>query len=137
LLLGSLLCSVHFGAFFSERFRTSFHDVAFDFAPADEERALAFRRITASIPPDASVSAGEYEGPQLARRRLLALKTGIEGADYVIYSRRSLRWGGDEEVERVLREGEYGVVDTVGDFTLLARDHATDENRRARRRLRR
>jgi hypothetical protein len=83
------------------------------------------------------VSAGEYEGAHLARRgTLTSLKAGCQGADYVIYSPRSLRWGGREDVERALRTGAYGVVGLDADMGLLARDHDTARNAEALRLLR-
>jgi hypothetical protein len=89
------------------------------------------------IPDDASVSAGEYEGPHVARRAtLISLKAGCQGADYVIYSRRSLHWGGGHDVENALRNGEYGLVGLEADMALLARDHDTARNDEALRHLR-
>lgn len=137
LCLGSLVSTVHFGAFLRERFRTSFHEVSFDWSAEDGARKAGFERLRAHIPDAASVSAGEYEGPWLARRdSLFALKAGASGADFVVYSARSLRWGGRDEVLRALRGSEYGVVDVQGDLTLLGKGHSTAQNGEALRRLR-
>ncbi len=62
-LLGSAIVSIHFGAFFGDRFKTSFHEVSFDWTTKDAELRAAFQKLAEQIPSTASVSAGEYEGP--------------------------------------------------------------------------
>ncbi|HKO92007.1 MAG TPA: DUF2079 domain-containing protein [Polyangiaceae bacterium] len=134
----SLVSTLHFGAFFVDAYRTSFHDLNFEWGPGDIELQQAFERLAVQIPDDASVSAGEYEGAHLARRStLISLKAGCQGADYVIYSPRSLRWGDQGDVERALRTGAYGVVGLEADLGLLARDYDTARNTEALRLLRR
>jgi len=128
-LFASLVSTLHLGAFFRSRFQTSFHDVPVEWHNSDAELGQAFERLAAQIPSDASVCAGEHEGPHLARRRtLLSLKYGCQGADYVVYSPRSLQWGGKEHVLAALQTGGYGVVDLAGDLVLLARDHDPSGN---------
>jgi uncharacterized membrane protein len=136
MLLATLVCTLHFGAFFVSSFRTSFHEVSFDWSPGDAQRRADFDAIAALVPADARLSAGEYEGPQLARRAwLVALKQGIFGADYVLYSRRSLRWGGAPALREALASGGYGVLDARGDFVLLGKGASTARNAEAARQL--
>jgi uncharacterized membrane protein len=136
MLVATAVSSVHFGAFVPGTFRTSFHEVSFDWKEDDARRQAAFRALAARIPKEASVVAGEYEGAHLAaRRELRAVKEGLHAATYVIYSRRSLRWGGREAIEDALRAGTYGVVKRQGDLTLLERGLDTSKNADARRRL--
>lgn len=136
LLFGSLVSTLHFGAFFVDAYKTSFHDLEFEWGQADIEREQAFQRLAAQIPDDASVSAGEYEGPHVARRgTLISLKAGCQGADYVIYSRRSLHWGGGRDVEEALRNGSYGLVGIGADMALLARDYDPARNAEGLRHL--
>jgi len=136
LLVGSLISAVQYSAFFGRRFRTSFHDVSFDWTSADRERVKNFNKLVRAIPADASVSAGEHEGPHLSRRdRVMSIKERVKGMDYVVYSQRSLRWGGAENVAPALSSGTHGVVDIRGDFTLLRRGHDTRRNAKALRML--
>lgn len=135
-LFGALIASQHFGALFRDRFRTSFHEVGFDWSAADADRVRDFAALAALIPDQASVSAGEYEGPHIARRlHLVSIKEGLKGADYVIYSGQSLRWGGREVLEPALRSGEYGLVALRGEFALLQRGRDGTRNSEALSRL--
>jgi len=54
----------------------------------------------------------------------------------VIYSRRSLHWGGGRDVEEALSNGSYGLVGVEADLGLLARDHDTARNAEGLRHLR-
>jgi uncharacterized membrane protein len=124
-LLGATVVTVHFGAFFRSTFRTAFHEVSFSWSAEDGERRAAWLRIAAEIPDDAAVSAGEHEGPHLARRsRLYSLKDGARNARFVVFSRASLRWGGGEHVERLLKSKRFGILALDGPFVLLQRGHS-------------
>lgn len=132
--LGALVSAAQFTAFFGKTFRTSFHEVAFDWTPADAEREKNFAVLAARIPPDASVSSGEYEGPHLAQRRaIMTVKGGLGNKDYVIFSTRSLRWGGDVDIKDALRKGTYGALDIRGDLAVLKRGASTALNAKALR----
>jgi uncharacterized membrane protein len=134
LLLGAAVSTVQFGAFFGESFRTSFHEVSFDWTRADAERAKNFAALAAKIPPTASVSAGEYEGPHLSRRNaIMTVKGGLGDKEYAIFSSRSLRWGGDVALRDALRSGTYGALDVRGDLALLKRGASTELNAKALR----
>jgi uncharacterized membrane protein len=136
MLVATAVASVHFGAFLGSSFRTSFHEVSFSWGPKDASRQKAFRELAARIPSDASVAAGEYEAPHLARRaRLLAVKEGLGDARFVIYSVRSLRWGGREEIKRALDRKTHGVVAIEGDLALLERGARTTKNGEGSRQL--
>jgi uncharacterized membrane protein len=136
MLVASAVASVHFGAFVGKSFRTSFHEVSFSWERKDTQRRKAFRELAARIPDDASVAAGEYEAPHLARRaRLLAVKEGLGDARFVIYSTRSLRWGGQDEIKRALEGKTHGVVAIKGDLALLERGASTAKNRDGMRQL--
>lgn len=130
MLVLSLVATHRFGAFFADRFKTSFHEVSFDWTEEDETRWQDFTAIARHIPPDASVAAGEHEGPHLAaRRHMVSLKYGIRDYDFAITSQRSLRWGGRDHLKKVLREGTYGVVEQRGDFLLLQRGLSAGESK--------
>jgi hypothetical protein len=57
-------------------------------------------------------------------------------ADFVIYSGRSLRWGGRDPIKEALQSNQYGMIDSAGDFTLLGRSRLITRNREALRALR-
>jgi uncharacterized membrane protein len=136
MLVASAVTTVHFGAFLGKRFRTSFHEVSFDWGADDARRRDAFRELASRIPEDASVASGEHEGPHLTRRaRLLAVKEGLGDARFVLYSVRSMRWGGREPIEQALKKGTYGVLATKEDFALLERGASTAKNSTALRQL--
>jgi uncharacterized membrane protein len=136
MLVASSVLTVHFGALLGERFRAGFHEVSFQWGPEDTRRRNAFLALAARIPGDASVAAGEHEGPHLARRaRLLTVKDGLSDARFVIYSTRSLRWGGREPIEEALKRGSYGALATKDDFALLERGASTTKNQDALRQL--
>jgi hypothetical protein len=134
MLVGALVCAVQFSGFFGRTFRTSFHEVSFDFTRADEQREKNFDALAALIPATASVSAGEYEGPHLTRRDDIdTVKAGLEGKEYAIFSTRSLRWGGDTELKEALDEGTYGALAVRGDMAVLKRGAPTALNAKALR----
>jgi hypothetical protein len=136
MLVATAITTVHFGAFFGNSFRTSFHHVSFGWGEDDARRRDAFRALASRIPSDASVASGEHEGPHLARRaRLLAVKEGLGDARFVIYSVRSMRWGGSDPIEKALKKGTYGVLATKEDFALLERGASTARNATALRQL--
>jgi hypothetical protein len=136
MLVATGVSSVHFGAFLGGTFRTSFHEVSFGWDSSDARRQRAFRALAARIPKDASVAAGEYEGSHLAaRKELFAVKEGLGTATYVIYSARSLRWGGREAIQEALRARTHGVVKRQDDLTLLERGADTRDNAEALRKL--
>jgi len=132
--LGALVSAVQFSAFVGKTFRTSFHEVSFDWTRADAEREQDFAALAARIPPDASVSTGEYEGPHLARRQaIMTVKAGLGDKEYAIFSTRSLRWGGDVPLKEALRKGTYGALELRGDMALLKRGASTALNAKALR----
>ncbi len=136
MLLGSLIGAVQYDAFNWDTFHTSFQEVSFGWSSADAHRRANFDALVRLIPPNASVSAGEYEGPHLSHRtHLMSVKEGLGKMDYAIYSSRSLRWGGEEPLLRALRQGDFGVVETRGDLTLLKRGADTSKNAAAVHRL--
>jgi len=134
MLAGALVCAVQFSGFFGRTFRTSFHEVSFDFTPSDQARADNFAELAALIPAAASVSAGEYEGPHLTRRDDIdTVKAGLEDKQYAIFSTRSLRWGGDTELKEALDDGTDGALAVRGDMALLERGAPTTLNAKALR----
>jgi len=132
LMLGAAVSTVQFGAFFGKSFRTSFHEISFDWTSADAQREKNFDALAAQIPPNASLSAGEYEGPHLSRRNaIMTVKGGLGDKEYAIFSSRSLRWGGDVALKDALRNGTYGALDVRGDLALLKRGAPTALNAKA------
>jgi hypothetical protein len=61
----------------------------------------------------------------------MSLKDGTGDSEYVLYSLRSLRWGGDDSLREALKGNTYGVASIRGDLTLLKRGAAHDQNAKA------
>jgi uncharacterized membrane protein len=122
LALGTAIATAQFGMFVRDRFHSGFQTFSLAWTAEDARRLQDARALAALIPPTASVSAGEHDGPHVARRRvLMTLKGGVQGADYVFFGLRSLRWGGKEAVLAALETHEYGVVERRGAHVLLKR----------------
>jgi uncharacterized membrane protein len=128
-VVATAACTVQFGALVRERYKASYHEVTFDWTPADEAKLRDLEALIDEIPRAASVTAGEYEGPHLARRLdLFSIKDGPRDAEYILVGTQSLRWGGTESVVEVLTNGTYGLRAMRGNFLLLARGHSTARN---------
>lgn len=127
--IGTAIAASQFGAVRWNHYTAGFQQFDFAWTVEDQTRLQDLGELVAMIPQRASVSAGEHEGPHVARRAvLLSLKERVDGADYVLWGRRSFRWGGKESVLQCLGSGKYGVVATRGEFGLLRRGAATDRN---------
>lgn len=138
LIVASLVLTLQFGAFARRPYPASFRDVRFSWSAYDEQRLADLHEIIQKIPDDAKVAASEYEGPHVARRRVLrALKTGIGQADHILWGPEGLHRTGAESIQKVLEDHSFGVVATVGEFMLLKQGAPTKQNRRALRTLRR
>ena len=128
-LVATAACTVQFGALFRERYKASYHEVSFDWTPMDEANWADLETLMGEIPPTASVTAGEYEGPHLARRlELRSIKEGTQNSDFVLVGTQSLRWGGTAAAIEALSTGAYGLKAMRGPFVLLAKGVPTTGN---------
>jgi uncharacterized membrane protein len=124
LLCVAVACSVNLGAVLGgESVVGGFGEKRL--GPLNElERARLGRlqRLIADIPPDASVAATELEGPHVSTRLVMySLKyTFGDHPDYVLVGTISIRYE-LEHLIAALQLREYGVVKSVGEFTLLKR----------------
>ncbi len=133
---GSVIATTHFGAIGRNRYNVSFHEVSFSWSETDEERLAALRSLAGQIPPDARVAAGDAEGAHVARRHHIGgIKEGVGDAEYVLYGQPVLRWGGADQIVKILESGEFGVVGSRGEFVLLARGASPAANKAQRERL--
>lgn len=129
ILLVSVVNSHQFGALFVDEFQTSFHKISFDWTETDQAQRSSFLRMSAHIPDNATLAAGEHEGPHLAARpHMVSLKYGLRDYDYAITSKRSLRWGGRKHLRKALRSGAYGVVGVDEHFLLVKQGADNDKN---------
>jgi uncharacterized membrane protein len=128
-LAGSIIACGQFGALRYDHVGSGFQTVSLAWTDADAEHYADMKALAAMIPPDASVSAGEHEGPHLARRRVLVtVKAGVQNAEYVFLGAPSLRWGGRAESVAALQHGSYGVVARRGRHILLRKGAPTADN---------
>jgi uncharacterized membrane protein len=107
--------------------------------PDDHERMGHWKKITALLPPQATVTVSEHEGPHLSNRLVLfslkyALgpKKGPE-PEYIMVSHPGV--GGEQAHLREALESErYGVIAVEGPYTLLQRGAPTTRNAQLLRR---
>jgi hypothetical protein len=96
-----------------DKFRGGFRDIP-EFRPvsaADKQKARDIAELAAKIPKDASLAASEMEHPHVSTRlNCLALRSGYEGADYILYGEDS-GGGGADSANRALASGEYELVE--------------------------
>jgi uncharacterized membrane protein len=128
-LCGSVVASARFGALRYSHIASGFQTVSLAWSEGDAAHFREFAALAARIPAEASVSAGEHEGPHVARRPLLfTVKNGVQNADYVLFGLRSLRWGGRDAIVGALQSRAYGLVERRGDEVLLKRGAPTEHN---------
>jgi uncharacterized membrane protein len=96
-----------------DKFRGGFRDIP-EFRPvsaADKQKARDIAELAAKIPKDAALAASEMEHPHVSTRlNCLALRSGYEGADYILYGEDS-GGGGADSANRALASGEYELVE--------------------------
>jgi uncharacterized membrane protein len=129
-LLGTLLVTARFGALRYDHIASGFQYVSLTWSRADAQQLADLKALARMIPPNAVVSAGEYEGPHIANRPLLyTVKNGIyNNAEYVVFGLRSLQWGGREAIVSALVSGQFGVIARRGDLVLLRRGAPRGKN---------
>jgi uncharacterized membrane protein len=95
-----------------DKFRGGFRDIP-EFRPmsvADKQKLKDFNELAARIPKDAPVAATEMEQPHVSTRLFsYALRSGYDGADYILYSEDGL---GADAARRALASGEYELVES-------------------------
>ncbi len=104
--------------------------------PVDEKRMEQFRSITADIPKDAVVASTEREGPHLSSRPVFfSLKFSLgHDPEYLVVAHPGIR-GEKDHIRAALESGKYGVIKTVGPYTLVKRGASTKKNGRLLRRV--
>lgn len=136
MLVAALILTVQFGSFVRRPYPASFREVTFDWKEYDEQRLRDLQAIVKLIPPDAKLAASEYEGPHAARRYFLrATKIGLGRADHVLYGPEGLHSSCVRNISEVLKDRSFGVVATIGEFTLLKKGAPARGNSRALRAL--
>jgi uncharacterized membrane protein len=96
-----------------DKFRGGFRDIPAFRAVTDAEKLKArdLAELAAKIPKDAPVAVSEMEHAHVSTRlACLALRTGYDAADYILYSEDS-GGGGADAARRALDSGEFEVVE--------------------------
>ncbi len=119
----SVATSFQYGALLgAESIRGGPAQKTFSISMSERIRYAQLLKLTAMIPPEASVAATELEGPHVSTRRdLYSLKVAMGDApDFLLLGAVQIRLE-REHVFRALSSGQYGVVARQGPFTLLKR----------------
>jgi uncharacterized membrane protein len=97
--------------------------------PENRERYEKLKTVVAKIPPDASVTATDPEGPHVSTRLVLynINYTLGERPDYILIN-DSIGGGVARRVLEVLERKEYGVLAKKRPFYLLRRGHTNDKD---------
>jgi uncharacterized membrane protein len=93
-----------------DKFKGGFRDIP-EFKPlskADKQKAQDIRELAAMVPKSATVAVSDMEHPHVSTRLdILVLRSGYEGADYILYSENG---GGAEMAREALGTGKWEVV---------------------------
>jgi uncharacterized membrane protein len=106
-----------------DKFRGGFRDIP-EFramTAADKQKTKDFKELAARIPKDAPIAASEMEHAHLSTRlEAYALRSGYDGAEWILYSEDS-GGGGADAARRALASGEYEIVESrpLSRLTLL------------------
>lgn len=130
LLFVSVSAANQLGVFpWGERIKGGFGIKTFEVSDAEIDQINDLRDIIAIIPPDASVSASEAEGPHVSKRLVMySLKYTLgKNPDYLLVGRH-LRGSEMDHVRLALESGKYGVVAKRGPFVLAKRGASQQDN---------
>ena len=130
LVLVALAVSHHFGVFPSgERIVGGFGVKTFAVNEAEAKQIKDLNEIIALIPPEASVSATETEGPHVSSRLVMySLKYTLgDDPDYLLVGQAHHR-GEKAHLREALQSGKYGVVAQRGRFVLAKKGANPDRN---------
>jgi uncharacterized membrane protein len=107
LVVGTFLCTKHWGAFPpSTTFKGGFSMVSFARpTAADFQKMRDLKDLAAMIPENAPFAASEQELPHVSGRlKVLTLRDGAAGADYILYGLNS---AGAHIAAEAIAKGEY------------------------------
>jgi hypothetical protein len=137
LSLAAVACSFQYGALLgAPGILGGFYERKFEASPSELSRLEQLRKIASLIPPEASVSATEFEGPHVSTRLVMySLKFTLgRDPDYILLG--NVRSGGERaHLGEALKSGKYGVIAREGMFWLLKRGADPRKNGPLERRL--
>jgi uncharacterized membrane protein len=132
MLAATIVLSYNYGAFPRREgsFKAGFSRIEFSYTETEAARYQRLKDLVSVIPPDAPVAATEKVGPHVSSRRLMyTMRNGPQTADWIVASSRELKLSKTRPMlKEALESGTFGVVRRSGDFALMKRGHATDEN---------
>jgi uncharacterized membrane protein len=131
ILLTTLLTSYFYGSIFeSPKMQGGFGAISYDWTEADEKRLDAFHKLSAMIPPDASVAATSREVPHLSNRRnAYSLPIGYFDADYLLVRKQHVgrRQAARKAYKEALDTRRYERIATEDIFMLWKRTDEPEE----------
>jgi uncharacterized membrane protein len=121
LVVGTALCSIHWGAIPPrERIHGGFNTMSMRApTPAERQKHRDIVALHAMIPPDASVAMSEAEMPHVSRAVMRTLRDTTD-ADYLLYGTSS-GYGGATRAEAALASGEFELIAERPGVKLLKR----------------
>jgi len=93
-----------------DKFRGGFRDIPGlrPVSAAEKQKARDIAELAAKIPRTATVAVSEMEHPHVSTRmNIMALRSGYDGADYILYAEDS----GGAEGQRALASGQFELVE--------------------------
>jgi len=121
LAIGTLLCTKYWGAFPpGPNFKSGFSNIIFSTpTAADRQKARDLADLAAMIPEQATFAVSEQELPHVSGRlKVLTLRDGIGGPDYVLYGTTS---AGAAIAAQALASGQYVEIAQRPGLSLLKR----------------
>jgi len=95
-----------------DKFRGGFRNIP-EFRPvsaAEKQKARDLAELAAKVPKDAPMAVSDMEYAHVsAHVDCLALRSGYEGADYILYQEGA--GGGEEQASKALSSGEYEILE--------------------------
>jgi uncharacterized membrane protein len=103
-----------------DKFRGGFRSIP-EFRPisaGEKQKARDIADLVAKIPKDAWIAVTDMEHPHVsARLDCLALRSGYEGAEYILYQEGG--GGGEENARQALSSGQYELVERRADSAMV------------------
>lgn len=130
LLVGGVLCSVHFGAIVKNQHVRGALDIhRLGLSEVERMRYSQVASLAKQLPPDDSVVASERLVPHVSNRRdCYALRHGVLEATW-LFTGNAAALDERPHIDRALRSGQYGIVAREGEFFIAKKGADPAQNR--------
>jgi uncharacterized membrane protein len=137
LCFGVLCHSYVFGSILQhEKFVGGFSKVKFTLSESEKQRYQDLRALADMIPRTASVAATELEIPHISNRLdAYSLKVDVGRPDYLLFSRYHLDESSRNELRKALKDADFGLIASKGEYYLFNKGHNAPETEAALKQL--